>query len=183
MDLGAGQVLQLDGDVLRDVAHPRALLEPRDEAAAPAERAGVVLQAGQQREERRVEARDGVGRELLEHAQVDEHADDRRARPELGPRRTRVSRMRSVGCGVPLAVASAAGGACVIVAVSVGGRQLEACGDIERAQHGRSDALAPVEVEAVARRQRVQDHVADHQRLVGPDLPRVGLGLRAVDDR
>ncbi len=32
----------------------------------------------------------------------------------FGPRRTRVSRMRSVGCGVPLAVASAAGGACVM---------------------------------------------------------------------
>ncbi len=80
-DVGAGEVLELEGDVLGDVAGPGALLEPGDEAAAPAERAGVVLEGRQQRDERVAEARDPVGRELLEDAEVDEHPDDRLARP------------------------------------------------------------------------------------------------------
>ena len=70
--LRAGEALQLDRDVLRHVAQPRALLEPADEAAAAAERAGVVLERGQQADQRLVEARDPVARPLLELAQVDD---------------------------------------------------------------------------------------------------------------
>ena len=44
-DVGAGEVLELERDVLRHVAGPGPLAEPRDEAAAPAEGAGVVLEA------------------------------------------------------------------------------------------------------------------------------------------
>ena len=80
-DVGAGEVLELEGDVLRDVAHPRAVAEPRDEAAAPAEAAGVVLEARQQADEGVGEARDLVRREVLEDAEVDDHPDDRLAGP------------------------------------------------------------------------------------------------------
>ena len=83
-DVGAREVLELERDVLGDVARPRALPEPRDEAAAPAERAGVVLERGQHLDQRLDEARDPVARELLEHAEVDDLADDRLARPVVG---------------------------------------------------------------------------------------------------
>ena len=80
-DVGAREVLELERDVLGDVAHPGAFAQARDEAAAPAERAGVVLERRQQRDERVGEVRDLVGREVLEHAEVDEEADDGFARP------------------------------------------------------------------------------------------------------
>ena len=80
-DVGAGQVLELERHVLGDVAHPGPVAEPGDEAAAPAERAGVVLERRQQRDERVGEVRQRVRRVLLEHAEVDEQADDRLARP------------------------------------------------------------------------------------------------------
>ena len=83
--IGAREALQLERDVLRDVAHPGAVREAAEEAAPPAERAGVVLHRGQQRHERLVEARDGVRGVLLEHAQVDRHPDDRAADPDVGP--------------------------------------------------------------------------------------------------
>src|SRR4051794_32071403 len=47
-DRRAGDVLQLERDVLRDVTQPRALGEPRQETAAAAERAGMV---GERRKE------------------------------------------------------------------------------------------------------------------------------------
>ena len=56
-DVRAGQVLELERDVLGDVAHPGPLAEPGDEAAAAAERAGVVLERRQQRDERVGEVR------------------------------------------------------------------------------------------------------------------------------
>ena len=59
-DVGAGQVLELERDVLGDVAHPRPVAQPGDEAAAPAERAGVVLERRQQRDERVGEVRAAV---------------------------------------------------------------------------------------------------------------------------
>ena len=59
-DVGAGQVLELERDVLGDVADPRPVAQARDEAAAPAERAGVVLERRQQRDQRLGEARDQV---------------------------------------------------------------------------------------------------------------------------
>ena len=83
-DVGAGEVLELERDVLGDVADPGAVAEPGDEAAAPAERAGVVLEAREHLDERVHEARDLVARELLEDAEVDDHADDRLARPVVG---------------------------------------------------------------------------------------------------
>ena len=80
-DVGAGEVLELERDVLGDVAGPGALAQPGDEPAAPAERAGVVLERRQQRDERVGEVRELVRRVLLEDAEVDEQADDRLARP------------------------------------------------------------------------------------------------------
>ena len=56
----------------------------RDEAAAAAERAGVVLEGRQEVDERVGEARDLVRRELLEDAEVDDHPDDRLAGPVVG---------------------------------------------------------------------------------------------------
>ena len=82
--VGACERLEFQSDVLRDVAQPRPLLEPREEAATPAQRAGVLLHRGQQRLDRVGEAEDRVGRELLEHAQVHQHPDDRTVRPDVG---------------------------------------------------------------------------------------------------
>ncbi len=61
-DVGPGQVLELERDVLGDVAHPRPVAQPGDEAAAPAERTGVVLERRQQRDERIGEVGQGVRR-------------------------------------------------------------------------------------------------------------------------
>ena len=80
-DVGAGEVLELERDVLGDVADPRPVAQPRDEPAAPAERAGVVLEGRHERDERVGEAGELVGRVVLEDAEVDEQADDRFARP------------------------------------------------------------------------------------------------------
>ena len=54
----AGEVLELERDVLGDVADPGALAQAGDEPAATAERAGVVLERRQQRDQRVVEVRD-----------------------------------------------------------------------------------------------------------------------------
>ena len=69
-------------------------------------RAGVVLERGQQLDERVDEARDRVARELLEHAEVDDLADDGLARPVVGAaqdprledaqRRLRAARCRAI---------------------------------------------------------------------------------------
>ena len=83
-DVGAGEVLELERDVLRHVPDPGAVAEARDEPAAPAEGAGVVLERRQHLDQRVDEARDLVARELLEHAEVDDLADDRLARPVVG---------------------------------------------------------------------------------------------------
>ena len=83
-DVRAGEVLELQGDVLGHVAGPGPVAEPRDEPAAPAEGAGVVLEGGQQLDEGVDEARDPVARELLEHAQVHHLADHRLLRPVVG---------------------------------------------------------------------------------------------------
>ena len=56
-DVGPGQVLELERDVLGDVADPCPLAQPGDEAAAPPERAGVVLERRQQRDQRVGEVR------------------------------------------------------------------------------------------------------------------------------
>ena len=79
--LGAGEVLQLEGDVLGDVAEPGPLAEPADEAAATAQRAGVVVERREHADEGVGEVRDRVARPALEVAEVDEHPDDRLRRP------------------------------------------------------------------------------------------------------
>ena len=82
-DVGAGQILELERDVLGDVTRPRAVAQARDEASTAAERAGVVLERGQQRDQGVTEVRDQVGRVLFEHAQIDQQTDDRLARPVI----------------------------------------------------------------------------------------------------
>ena len=91
-DVGAGEVLELERDVLGDVAGPGAVAQAGDEPAAPAERAGVVLERRQERDERVGEARDLVGREVLEDPEIDQQADDRLARPVVRDRAGRGSR-------------------------------------------------------------------------------------------
>ncbi len=76
-DVGAGEVLELQGNVLGHVPGPGAVPQPGDEPAAAAQRAGVILERGQQLDQRLDEARDRVARELLEHAEVHDLADHR----------------------------------------------------------------------------------------------------------
>src|SRR5258706_2261509 len=83
-NVGAGEVLELEGDVLGDVAGPGSIAEPRDEAAATAEAAGVVLEAREELDEGVGEARDLVRRVVLEDAEIDDHPDDRFACPVVG---------------------------------------------------------------------------------------------------
>ncbi len=83
-DVGAGEVLELEGDVLGDMAGPGPVAESRDEPAPTTERAGVILERRQQGDQRVVEVRQQVRRVLLEDAEVDEQADDRLARPVVG---------------------------------------------------------------------------------------------------
>ena len=80
-DVRPGEVLELERHVLGDMAGPRAVAQPGDEPAAPTERAGVVLQGRQQGDERIGEVGQQVRRVLLEHAEVDQQADDRLAGP------------------------------------------------------------------------------------------------------
>src|SRR5262245_35120872 len=80
----AGQTLDLEGDVLDDMAEPGALLalfilfaQPADEAARHAVRAAVILERRHQRDEPIVELRQfarGIGLQLL---QVHRHTNDR----------------------------------------------------------------------------------------------------------
>ena len=83
-DVGPGEVLELQGDVLGDVADPGAVAQPADEAPASPQRAGVVLERRQERDEGVGEVRELVRRVLLQDAQVHEHPDDRLARPVVG---------------------------------------------------------------------------------------------------
>ena len=62
-DFGAGEVLELKGDVLGDVAGPRALVQAGDESTAAPERAGMLLEGRHQLDESIDEARDRVRRE------------------------------------------------------------------------------------------------------------------------
>ena len=71
----AGEVLELEGDVLGHVAGPGPVAQPGEEAAAAPEGAGVVLEARQRLDQGLDEARDPVARELLEHAEVHDLAD------------------------------------------------------------------------------------------------------------
>ena len=70
-----GLLLQLQREVLGDVAEPGALVEALDEAALLATRARVVLQAGEEFDEAIREAGDRVRRVVLEHAEIDDEVD------------------------------------------------------------------------------------------------------------
>jgi hypothetical protein len=50
-DAAAGERLQLQRDMLRDMAEPRSVVQPPDEAAALLVAAAVAMQAGQQIEQ------------------------------------------------------------------------------------------------------------------------------------
>ena len=81
----AGHVLELDGDVLQDVAHPGALTlgEPADEAARLAVGAAVLVEAGQRRDQRIGErGAELAGGPFFERAEVDPEPDDGKMRVE-----------------------------------------------------------------------------------------------------
>ncbi len=84
VDRRAGEVLELQRDVLGDVPDPRAVLESRDETAAAVQRAGVVLEGGHPRDQAIDEPRNLGRRELFEHSEIDQHLHDRLARPVVG---------------------------------------------------------------------------------------------------
>ena len=84
--LGAGQVLQLQGDVLEDVAHPGAFAHALQEPARLADGAAVVVERGEQLGQVLVEAGDLVGGPVLQLADIDDQLDDRHAGPDIGPR-------------------------------------------------------------------------------------------------
>ena len=83
-DVVADDLLERQGGVLGDVAEPGALVEPLDEAAALAAGAGVLAQPGQHLEQVVGEAGDGVGRELLQRAEVDDEVDRALVGPDVG---------------------------------------------------------------------------------------------------
>ena len=136
-DVGAGEVLELEGDVLGDVAGPGAFLEPRDEAAAAAEGAGVVLEARQEVDQGVGEARDLVGRELLEDAEVDHHPDDRLAGPVVGA-------AEDARLDDPEGRLRAVLGRCGALRRSRGRARLAGAGFGCRLRHGPSCLLSPV---------------------------------------
>ena len=117
--VGAGEDLELEGDVFGDVACPGPVPQAGDEPATATQRAGMVLEGREKRDQRVVEARDLVRRELLEHAQVDEHPDDRLAGPVVGATkdpglqdpqgRRRPARRRRFSRGVALRLVREAG--------------------------------------------------------------------------
>ena len=75
--LHAGDELQLQREVLDDVAEQRPLAHALDEAAALVFRAAVFLKAGDEFEQRVGEPGQGVGEHLIVFAKVDVEHDDR----------------------------------------------------------------------------------------------------------
>jgi hypothetical protein len=85
VDVRARLPLQGDRDVLRDVADPGALVQTLDESTGPAERAGVLAEAGDVLEQRLGESRKRVRRPVLERSEVDQQADAVLVRPVVRP--------------------------------------------------------------------------------------------------
>ena len=81
----AGLLLQLQRDVLGDVAEPGALVQPVDEAAGDPARAGVPGQPRQQLEQPVGEAVEGVAGVVLQAAEVDDEVDRRLVGPDVRP--------------------------------------------------------------------------------------------------
>jgi hypothetical protein len=76
--LHAGQVLQFEDDVLEDVAGPGAVAQALQEAAALADAAAVLDQAGQPGGQAFIEAGEGIRGEFFEFADVEPGLDDGR---------------------------------------------------------------------------------------------------------
>ena len=79
----AGFGLELQRDVLRDVSHPRSLVEPLDESAGMPAGALVPLQARKQLDKSVSEARNRVARVSLENAEIDDEVDGLLIGPEV----------------------------------------------------------------------------------------------------
>ena len=80
----SGQVLQLDRDMLHDVAGPGAVAQALDEAAAVAQAAVVLVQPRQPGQQAIGEAGQGVGGAVLERADVDQDLDRLVVGPDAG---------------------------------------------------------------------------------------------------
>jgi hypothetical protein len=78
------QQLQLNGDVLHDVAHPCAAHQTGEEAAAVADAAVVLDQPRQPSVEPVVESVNFVGRVVFHLAQIDQRLDDGAVGPDVG---------------------------------------------------------------------------------------------------
>ncbi len=83
-DVRSGFPLELERDVLGDVAEPRPVDQPFAEPAAASERARVLGDAREQRQETFDEPRDLVGRPFLQGPKVDQHPDARLVGPVVG---------------------------------------------------------------------------------------------------
>ena len=97
VDLRARLALQLDRDVLRDVAGPRALDQPFAEPSGVSSRARMLSDAGKRVEQGLCEALDRVGRPELERAEVDEQLDRRLVGVVVGPAEDALVDDREVG--------------------------------------------------------------------------------------
>ena len=80
----ARQDLQLDADVLHDVAHPGTTDQARQKAAPVTHAAVVLHQAWQPGVDAVVEAGNGVGGMILQFAQIDQGLDDGAIGPDRG---------------------------------------------------------------------------------------------------
>ena len=82
--LHAGQVLQLEHHVFQDVAGPGAFAQALQEAAALADAAAVLDQAGQQRGQALVKPGISVRRGIFERADIEPGFDHRAIGPDIG---------------------------------------------------------------------------------------------------
>ncbi len=199
-DVVADDLLQGEGDVLGDVAEPGALVEPLDEPAAAPAGAGVLAQPGQHLEQVVGEARQRVGREVLERAEVDDEVDRLVVGPhvgaavdpgledrQVGGRAMLVMRdlLRSVLAG---AAASQHGGGDVARGdvtsqpFQVASRNRELLG-LARVDHGGlADQRLVGQVEHRAGGQHVQHDARGQQRRRTTGLVGVGDDVAAVED-
>ncbi len=83
-DLGAGEILKFEGDVLKDVTHPGPLPHPLKETAGAAEGAAVVVERREKLGQVLVKTGDLVGWAVFEFANVDNHQDHGHPRPDVG---------------------------------------------------------------------------------------------------
>ena len=99
--LHASAALQLQRDMLQDVAGPGAFFQPLQEAAALAHAAAVLHQAGQPGRQALGEAGQGVGGAVFQIADVDQRFDDRAISPNVGAaQRGHAQELDVMGCGV-----------------------------------------------------------------------------------